>query len=126
MEKIIAWVVTALIGVLIWYLKYQTKRQAEREDKHDAIQAKREEKHDKIQAEERIFYRNLVTNDLKELHQDNIKNAELNKESIILQKSIAGQTIAALNLVCDKLNGKNSLMVEAKEKLKEEVVDKQC
>jgi len=44
MEKIIAWVVTALIGVLIWYLKCQTNRQNEREDKRDKRDAEREDK----------------------------------------------------------------------------------
>jgi len=93
MIGIIAAAMTALISVMVWYLKYQTKRQAEREDKHD-----------EIQREERLFYRSLVKNDLKELHQDNIKNADLNKKSITLQKSIAGKTISALNVICEKLN----------------------
>jgi len=107
MIKIVAGSVTALVGVMVWYLKYQTKRQAEREDKHDAIQA-----------EERIFYRKLVTNDLKELHQDSIKNAELNRKSITLQKSIAKKTVGALDIICDRLNGGNSKMVTAKKELK--------
>ena len=94
MLGIIAGAVTALIGVMVWYLKYQTRRQAKREDKHDAIQR-----------EERLFYRDLVTNDLKELHQDNRKNTELNKKSITLQKSIADKTITALNIIAEKLNG---------------------
>lgn len=93
MIGIIAAAMTALISVMVWYLKYQTKRQAEREDKHD-----------EIQREERLFYRGLVKNDLKELHQDSVKNANLNKKSISLQKSIAGKTISALNVICDKLN----------------------
>jgi len=94
MIGIIAAAMTALISVMVWYLKYQTKRQADREDKHDAIQR-----------EERLFYRDLVKNDLKGLHLDSIKNAELNKESIALQRSIAGETISALNVICEKLNG---------------------
>ena len=44
MEKIIAWMVTVLVGALIWYLKSQTKRQNEREDKREERDTKREEK----------------------------------------------------------------------------------
>ena len=118
MIRIVAGSVTALVGVMVWYLKYQTKRQAEREGKHDAIQAKREDKHDKIQAEDRLFNRNLVTTYLKELHQDSVKNSELNRKSITLQRSIAKKTIGALDIICDRLNGDNSKMVTAKRKLK--------
>ena len=92
---IIAAAMTAIIGVMVWYLKYTTRRSAKREDKHDAIQK-----------EERLFYRGLVTNDLKELHQDSVKNADLNKKSIALQKSFGNKTIAALNDLCNKINGK--------------------
>ena len=101
MIGIIAAALTALISVMVWYLKYQTKRQAKREDKHDAIQR-----------EERLFYRDLVTNDLKELHQDSVRNADLNKKSIALQKSIAGKTISALNVICEKLNGTEKAVVK--------------
>lgn len=118
MIKIVAGSVTVLVGAMVWYLKYQTKRQAEREDKHDAIQTKREEKHDKIQAEDRLFNRNLITNYLEELHQDSVKNFKLNRKSITLQRSIAKKTIGALNIICDRLNGNNSKMVTAKRKLK--------
>ena len=65
--------------MMAWYLWHQTRMQSKREDKHDAIQK-----------EERIFYRNLVTNDMKELHKDNVKNADLNNQSIILLKDIGG------------------------------------
>ncbi|MBA7575884.1 hypothetical protein ES708_17720 [subsurface metagenome] len=44
MEKIIFAVIIALVGVLIWYLKAQTKRQNIREDKRDERDIKREEK----------------------------------------------------------------------------------
>ena len=63
--------------MMAWYLWHQTRMQAKREDKHDAIQK-----------EERIFYRNLVTNDLKSLHNDGIKNSDLNNQSILLLKDI--------------------------------------
>ena len=44
MEKIIFAVITALVGVLIWYLKAQTNRSNIREDKRDVRDTKREEK----------------------------------------------------------------------------------
>ena len=44
MEKIIATALIALIGVMIWYLKCQTKRMNKREDKRDERDAKREDK----------------------------------------------------------------------------------
>ena len=65
--------------MMAWYLWHQTRMQSKREDKHDEIQEK-----------ERLFYRNLVTNDMKELHKDNVKNADLNNQSIILLKDIGG------------------------------------
>ena len=78
MTGIIAAAMTALVSVMIWYLKYQTKRQAEREDKHD-----------KIQEEDRTFNRNLVTNYLEGLHRDNIKNARLNRKSVRMLSALA-------------------------------------
>jgi len=70
---IITAVMLILVVGLVWYL---IKRQTKREDKHDDIQK-----------EDRLFYRNLVTNDMKDLHKDSLKNAELNQKSIdILEK----------------------------------------
>ena len=103
---IITAIMLILIVGLVWYL---IKRQTKREDKHDSIQK-----------EERVFYRNLVTNDMKELHKDNVKNSELNIQNITLQKDMAKQlekhnghskkawekTIESLGVICDKLNGK--------------------
>jgi len=63
--------------MMAWYLWHQTRMQSKREDKHDAIQK-----------EERIFYRNLVTNDLKSLHNDATKNTDLNNQSVTLLKDI--------------------------------------
>lgn len=40
------------------------------------------------QKEERTYYRNLVTNDMKEIHKDSLKNARLNKQSIVNQRKI--------------------------------------
>jgi len=88
MIRIVAGSVTALIGVMVWYLKYQTKRQANREDKQDEERAERQEKRDKDQKEERDYYRNLITNDMEALHKDSVKNADLNNQSIVLLKDI--------------------------------------
>lgn len=103
---IITAVMLILVVGLVWYL---IRRQTKREDKNDTIQS-----------EERLFYRDLVTNDMKELHKDNIKNAELNTQTIVLQKDMVKQlekhnghskkawekTIESLGVICDKLNGK--------------------
>ncbi len=81
MEKILAYVVTVLVGVMIWYLKYQTKRQAQREDKNDEERTKRQEKRDAEQKEERDYYRTLITNEQKE-------NVDLNIQGIAMQKEM--------------------------------------
>ena len=44
MEKIIISTMTALIGVMVWYLKCQTKRQNIREEKRDERDVKREDR----------------------------------------------------------------------------------
>lgn len=107
MNTVIAGAITALIGAMIWYLKYQTKQQSKREDKHDTIQA-----------EERKFYRTLVTNDMKELHQDSLKNTELNVQGIALQKEMVNgfkehnghskefskKMVRTLDLICGKID----------------------
>ncbi len=89
---------TVLVGLMVWYLKYQTKRQAKREDKHD-----------KIQEEERLFYRTLVTNDIKELHKDNVKNADLNNKGIVLIKDVGvnqNKLCKLIESVDRKINGR--------------------
>ena len=97
--------------MMAWYLWHQTRRQSKREDKHDAIQK-----------EERIFYRNLVTNDMKELHQDSLKNTELNIKGIALQremikdfkshnghsKEFSKKMVETLDLICDKIDRRRS------------------
>ena len=88
---------TILISVMVWYLKYQTKRQANREDKQDEERAKRQEKRDKDQKEERDYYRNLITNDMEALHKDSAKNADLNNQSIVLLKGIGENKINCVN-----------------------------
>ncbi len=109
-----------LVSAMVWYLKYQTKRQAKREDKLDIERAEREKKRDEERKEGTSFIRNLVTNDIKDLHKDNIKGAELNTKTIQLQKDLEKglkehnghskeaweKTIESLGVICDKLNGK--------------------
>lgn len=113
-----------LVGVLVWYFKQQTKRQATREDKQDTERFKREERRDKEQKEERDYYRNVISGDLQ-------KNANLNTKGIALQKKMmsdfkkhnghsekfSNKVIETLNLMCDKMNGKSKRMVKAKETL---------
>jgi len=79
-----------LVGLFVWYLKYQTKQQTKREDKQDTERIKRQDKLDEEQKKDREYFRNLLTNDVKELHKDNLKNAELNNQSIVLLKDIGG------------------------------------
>jgi len=78
----------AFVLLMVWYVRYQTKRQATREDKHDEERIEKENKRDEERKEEMLFNRNLITNDMKELHKDNVKNAELNKQSIVLLKDV--------------------------------------
>lgn len=88
-----------LVGAMAWYLKYQTKRQAVREDKHDEERIEKEKKRDEERKEEILFIRKLVTNDVKELHQDSLKNAELNKQSLVLQKDILKSQVGITKLI---------------------------
>lgn len=114
--------VVGVFAILMsWYLWHQTKRQAKREDEHD-----------KVQEEERLFHRDLITNDLKSLHEDSIRNTELNSQSVVLQKDMIQEfkehnghnkvfqekAIESLGLICDRLNGENSKMKTAKKNLK--------
>ena len=92
---IIAFAMTAIIGAMIWYLKETTKHQAKREDKHDVAQR-----------EERLYNRGIIKEELKTLHQDSIKTAELSRKNTALQRSIGNKTITALNDLCNKINGK--------------------
>ena len=110
-----------LVGSMVWYLKYQTKRTAEREDKQDAQRTKREEKHDEDQKEERDYYRNVIDGSL-------LKNADLNAKSLSLQKQMrkdhkahnghaekfSEKVIETLNIMCGKLNGSKPDIVAAK------------
>lgn len=83
-----------IIILFVWYLKNQTKQGAAREEKHD-----------NIQVEDRKFSRELITGTLKEIHATGIKNSELNRESISMQKEYSKESIIALKNISDKLNG---------------------
>ncbi|MBA7581511.1 hypothetical protein ES708_23416 [subsurface metagenome] len=112
---IITAVMLILVVGLVWYL---IKRQSKREEKFDIERAAREERHDKQQDEDRKFNRNIITNELKGLHETSLKNTELNIQGIALQKEImkdfkdhnghaekfSKEIIKSINLVCDKLN----------------------
>lgn len=100
---------TILVSSMVWFLKYTTKRQARREDTQDAERIKRETKRDEERKEEMLFIRKLVTNDIKELHQDNVKNAELNKQSLVLQKDMMKthtRLVKLIESVDRKINGR--------------------
>ena len=114
---VITAVMLILVVGLVWYL---IRRQSKREEKFDIERAKREERHDKQQDENRKFSRDIITNELKSLHTDSIKNAELNIQGIALQKEMmkdfkghnghaekfSKEILKSINLVCDKLNNK--------------------
>lgn len=98
-----------LVGAMVWYLKHTTKHQAKREDKLDEERIEKEKNRDEERKEEMLFIRKLLTNDIKELHQDNTKNAELNKESLVLQKDILKSQVQIVTLiegVDKKINGR--------------------
>lgn len=85
----------------------------------------------KQSTDDKLYYRKLISNDMKGLHSDSVKNAELNSQSLILQKDMAKQlekhnghskkawdkTIDSLTIICDKLNGENSAMIKVKKEL---------
>jgi len=115
-----------LVGLFVWYLKHQTKRQATREDSQDKERIEREENRDKEQKEERDYYRNIISGELR-------KNVDLNVKGIALQKEMikdfkdhnghsekfSKKVVETLGLICDKMNGKSKRMAKAKKKLSE-------
>jgi len=111
MDGITTATVTAVIAVLIWYLRFTTKQQIEREIKHD-----------EIQKEDRTFNRELITGALKDIHETGLKNAELNRESIEQQRNYQKVSVETLKTICDKLNGGTEGM-KAIAKLKKIEVD---
>ena len=83
-----------LVGLFVWFLKHTTRQQVIRESKHDAIQA-----------EDRKFSRELITGTLKEIHATGIKNSELNRKCISVQKQFATETVGTLRTISDRMNG---------------------
>lgn len=83
-----------LVGLMVWYLKHTTRQQSEREKKND-----------EIQQEDRKFSRGLITNTLKDIHNTGLKNAELNRKSISMQKNFQKESVGTLKTICDRLNG---------------------
>ena len=82
-------IITAIILILVvWLVKHLVKQQTD----------------------DRVFYRKMITNDMKGLHQDNVKNADLNNQSIILLKDIGDNQTKLCSLIesVDKrINGRN-------------------
>lgn len=100
---------TILVSSMVWYLKYQTKRQAKREDTQDVERAEREAKRDEERKEEMLFVRSLLTNDLKDLHKDNSRNIDLNNQSIGLLKNVGenqNKLCKLIESVDRRINGK--------------------
>ena len=81
--------------------------------------------------DDKIYYRKLITNDMKDLHEDSLKNANLNNQSIILIKDMNknlekhndnskkawDKSIDALGIICDRLNGGTPAMAKMKKEL---------
>lgn len=114
MDGITAVTVTAIIGVLIWYLKYTTKRQAIREDKQDLERTARQKKRDEEQKEERDYYRGILTNEMGENKKLNVQGIALQKEMVKDFKDHNGhaerfsqKVIETLGTICNKMNGNN-------------------
>ena len=96
----IGWAGLVMVA-MIWYFYYQTK-----------CQSKRDEKHDLIQKEERDFSRGIVKDELKDLANASLKNAELNnigneilKNHSKLTETFSVKMIESLAIVADRLNG---------------------
>lgn len=81
--------------MMAWYLWHQTRAQSKREDKRD-----------KQQDEDREFHRNLITNDLKALHDSSLLNAKLNRKSIFMLKRLTEYFNKYFNNKNEKINFK--------------------
>jgi len=96
----VGWAGIVMIA-MVWYFYYQTK-----------CQTKRDEKHDAIQKEEREFSRGIVKDELKDLANASLKNAELNnigneilKNHSKLTETFSVKMIESLAIVAERLNG---------------------
>jgi hypothetical protein len=112
MDGLTAGSVTAIIGVLIYYVKTTIKHQVERENKHDDERIEREGKRDKEQKEERDYYRNLIDGGMRKNAALNVKGITLTKVMIKDFKSHNGQAkefsekmIKTLNEICNRAFG---------------------
>ncbi len=106
---IITAVMLILVVGLVWYL---IKRQTKREDKHYEERTKRQEKHDKEQKDERDYYRNIISGELRKNVDLNVKGITLQTEMMKEIKEHDGQSREAwtklngsLGAICERLNG---------------------
>ena len=81
--------------------------------------------------DDKLYYRELITNDMRSLHEDSLKNADLNNQSIVLIKNMNknleehngyskkawGKTINSLGIIANKLNGGSSTSMAIKKEL---------
>ena len=129
---VITAVMLILVVGLVWFL---IKRQTNREDKKEEQRIIRENKQDEQQKEDREYYRGLVTGELKDLHKDSLKNAELNQESINISERHSKESKASnlkisgiLKNLLKSSNGNNPAIMnlinrmDEYEKEKEEVI----
>lgn len=121
---VITAVMLILVVGLVWYL---IRQQTKRETKQDIERTGREEKRDTEQKEERNYYRDLISGDLK-------KNADLNAKGVVLQKKMitdfkkhdghsekfSKKVVETLGLMCDKMNGGSKKIIKAKKTLSED------
>lgn len=105
----IAMVTAIILTLVVWLVRYFVKQSNE----------------------DRLYYRGVITTDLVKLHKSDEKNANLNNQTIILQKDMAKEleehnghskkawekTIESLGVICDRLNGGSPAMVDMKKKL---------
>ena len=81
--------------------------------------------------DDKLYYRELITNDMKSLHADSVKNADLNNQTIVLQKDLAKEmkehnnytknlgdkTLKAFDILCDRMNGGSPASLKLKKEL---------
>lgn len=81
--------------------------------------------------EDKLYYRKLITNDMKSLHDDSLENSKLNNQSIILIKNMNKnlekhngnskkaweKAINSLGIIADRLNGGSPEMGKIKKEL---------
>ena len=96
----VGWAGIVMIA-MVWYFYYQTK-----------CQTKRDEKHDAIQKEEREFSRGIVKDELKDLANASLKNADLQNRSFTILKDhnqyteiFSKKVVKSLDIIANRLNG---------------------